>query len=64
MICDRCGEQTRTFTMSMFNEEMICKKCKEEERKHKDYERAREEELQQVRDGNYNFKGIGKPSDL
>ena len=50
--------------MSMFNTEMICSECKEKESKHKDYERAREIEYQEVKRGNYNFKGIGKPHDL
>ena len=46
--------------MSMFNEDCICMKCTEAETKDKDYEKAREAEMTEVRKGNYNFKGIGK----
>lgn len=45
--------------MSMFNEDCICMKCKDEETKHKDYNKARDREIEEVRKGNYNFKGIG-----
>lgn len=58
--CDRCGgslEQGRT--MSMYNEDCICMKCKEEERKRPDYEQAREADVTEIKKGNYNFKGIG-----
>ena len=46
--------------MSMFNEDCICMKCKDEETKDTNYEKAREAEAAEVRKGNYNFKGIGK----
>lgn len=62
--CQRCGKETNCMIMSMFNTDMICEECKERERNHKDYERAREIEYQEVKRGNYNFKGIGKPHDL
>ena len=59
--CDRCGGDLRSGrVMSMFNEDCICMKCKESETKDKDYEKAREAEITEVRKGNYNFKGIGK----
>ena len=40
-------------------EDCICMKCKDEETKHKDYNKARDREIEEVRKGNYNFKGIG-----
>ena len=43
--------------MSMFNEDCICMKCKDEETKHKDYNR-RDREIEEVRKGNYNFKEL------
>lgn len=61
--CDRCGGSLDGGrTMSMFNDDCICMKCKEEERKHKDYKKAQDAEINQVRQGNYNYKGIGLPN--
>jgi len=64
MECNRCYTKTDTHTMSMFNIEDICMDCKKKEREHPDYEKARQVEADQVRQGNYNFQGIGKPKDL
>lgn len=59
--CDRCGGSLeKGRIMSMFNEDCICMECKDRETKDKDYERARDREIEEVRKGNYNFKGIGK----
>jgi len=63
-ICDRCGKETQATIMSTFNTEMICLECKAKERAHPDYERARAAEARAVRAGDYNFPGVGKPSDL
>jgi hypothetical protein len=58
--CDRCGKDLQDGRiMSMFNEDCICMKCKDEETKHKDYNKARDREIEEVRKGNCNFKGIG-----
>lgn len=56
--CDRCHKESNSFIMSMLNTEIICPKCKEEERKHPRYKEAVEKELEEVKKGNYNFKGI------
>ena len=59
--CDRCGGSLeKGRIMSIFNEDCICLRCKDKETKDKNYERAREAEYQEVKKGNYNFKGIGK----
>jgi hypothetical protein len=51
--------------MSRFNTQMICKDCETEEKQHKDYIHAVVEELRQINENNnYNFEGIGLPSDL
>ena len=63
-ICSRCKKATGITTMSMFNEEMICISCKEKEQDHPDYEKARTAERNEIKQGNWNFKGIGKPIDL
>lgn len=58
--CDRCGGSLKDGRiMSMFNEECICLKCKEEERKRADYKKAQDAEIAEVKKGNRNFKGIG-----
>jgi hypothetical protein len=48
----------------MFNREDICLDCKEKETKHPLYEKAREADEAQMRKGNFNFEGIGRPADL
>jgi hypothetical protein len=50
--------------MSYFNTDVICPDCDAEERAHPDFERAREIEMEHVRNGDYNFPGVGVPADL
>ena len=45
--------------MSMYNEQVICPQCKEKERQRPDYREAVEADLDAIRHGNRNFKGIG-----
>ena len=62
--CERCGTPTHTTIGSYFNTQMICMSCEAKERKHPEYERAKEIELQQCLAGNLNFEGVGLPEDL
>ena len=62
--CDRCFGDATVSTMSIFNTDTICMPCKEKEKQHPLYAKAREAELAAVRSGNLNFPGIGKPVDL
>jgi len=62
--CQRCFKETNCLIMSMFNTQMICISCKEKEEKHPKYQEAREKEAKAIKSGNYNYPGIGKPSDL
>ena len=64
MTCDRCRKQTGVHTMSMFNTQEICMDCEDAERKHPKYREANEADIARIKQGDYNFKGIGKPSDL
>lgn len=64
MICDRCRQESIAHTMSMFNTEMICMKCKKKEQAHPLYEQARDAEAAAVANGNLNYRGVGKPADL
>lgn len=59
MKCQRCSNETKAHTMSMFNTQTICLECKAVERKHPRYEEACQAELEAIRRGNYNFPGIG-----
>lgn len=59
--CDRCGGSLEGGRiMSMFNEQCICMSCKDKETKDSGYEKAVEADQEEIRKGNYNFKGIGK----
>lgn len=62
--CDRCGQQLGVHTTSMFNFDTLCMPCKDKEKLHPDYEKAREAERQAIKNGDYNYVGIGRPVDL
>lgn len=64
MKCERCNKETNTFITSMFNTETICMECKEKEKAHPKYKEALEADRREILNENYNFGGIGKPSDL
>ena len=64
MKCDRCKSETLISTGSYFNTQQICLECRRREEAHPDFERARRVEEEAVRRGEYNFPGIGLPSDL
>lgn len=58
--CDRCGKSLEGGRiMSMYNNDCICLSCKEEERKRKDYGLALEADINAMKNGNYNYSGIG-----
>lgn len=57
--CDRChGTFKGGRTMSMFNTQCICLKCAEAERSDSEYKQARDAEHEQIKKGNYNYKGL------
>jgi len=57
-ICDRCGESTDgVTTMSMFNEDVICMTCKQNEKNDPEYGAAAATENEEVQKGNTNYKG-------
>ena len=57
--CDRCGGSLeKGRIMSMYNQDCICLNCKEKEMKRSDYKDAVETEYEEVKKGNYNYKGI------
>jgi hypothetical protein len=57
--CDRCsGDLEGGRIMSMFNTDCICLACCEKEKLEKDYDKAVKADHEQIKKGNYNFKGI------
>ena len=57
--CDRCNVPTNITIMSMFNTQMICLDCKDKEEKRDDYKKANEADINAIKNGDYNFKGVG-----
>ena len=59
--CDRCGGDLKSGrTMSMFNRDCICMDCKEKEMQDKDYPKAVQADIDEIKKGNFNFPGIRK----
>lgn len=62
--CDRCGGSLKDGRfMSKFNTDCICIECKQKEKKRSGYKKASDAELEQVKQGNYNFPGVGLKDD-
>lgn len=64
MKCDRCDIEISAHVMSFFNTDILCIPCSIVEQAHPEYQKAKADELSQVQKGNFNYAGIGKPSDL
>jgi len=62
--CARCGAKNGPTTMSRFNTDILCMDCLSKEKAHPKYPEAAKAELEAVKRGDYNYPGIGKPSDL
>ncbi len=58
-ICDRCRAKLDVSIMSKFNEDTLCECCADDERLAPGYAAAREAEIASVRQGDFNFPGIG-----
>lgn len=57
--CDRCGgDLNGGRIMSMLNDDCLCMECKKKETYDKDYQKAVEAELDEIRKGNFNYKGL------
>ena len=57
--CQRCFNKSDMYTMSMFDVALICMDCKDAEARHPRYKEAQEAEINALRGGDRNFKGIG-----
>ena len=57
--CDRCGQSLSDGrTMSAFNEDCICIPCANKEKRDPEYAKARQAENEEIKKGNYNYKGL------
>lgn len=57
--CDRCGGSLKGGRiMSIYSTECLCLICKDQEKKRADYADAVKAEHEEIKKGNYNFKGI------
>ena len=57
--CERCHKPlTLGRTMSMFNTQCICLECADKEREDEDYQKAIRAEFEEIKKGNYNYKGL------
>ncbi len=57
--CDRCGGSLKDGRiLSMLNTQVLCMSCKEKETKEDDYDEAVKAEFDEVKKGNYNYKGL------
>ena len=61
--CDRCHSSLdgKSRQMSRFNTDCLCSECAEAERRHPDYRKAADAELEAERRGDRNFPGVGWP---
>lgn len=57
--CQRCHKETNVTIMSYFNTQEICVSCMEEERQNPRYDEAVKADIEAIKAGDYNFKGIG-----
>ncbi len=57
--CQRCWAPADSYTMSMFDVALICMVCYESEKKSPRYKEAHDADCKAIKEGNYNFKGIG-----
>ncbi len=56
--CDRCKKKLISRTMSYLNKEILCLQCKEEEKTHPLYEKAKQKELEALKRGDYDYPGL------
>ena len=57
--CDRCGGSLDGGRiMSMFNKDCICLDCKQKETQDKDYRKALDADIAEIKKGNYSYEGI------
>ena len=57
--CERSGAPLNGVRiMSMFNTQVICMNCKDKEKSDSEYNEAVQDDHNEIKSGNFNFKGI------
>lgn len=57
--CDKCsGSLDKGRIMSRFDTSCLCMECSEKEKDEPDYKKAVEAEHEEIKKGNFNFRGI------
>lgn len=57
--CDRCGGSLKGGRiMSMYSTECLCMDCKDKESKRPDYGEGVKADHEEIKKGNYNYKGL------
>jgi len=63
-LCNRCNKSINDICISVFNNEKICHECQILEIDHIQFDQAKEALQAAISSGDYEFTGIGLPSDL
>ena len=50
--CHRCGKSSHAHIMSMYNHELLCMDCKQEETKRPDYQKAVDKDIEDFKKRN------------
>ena len=59
--CDRCAKPANDTIMSWFNTDDLCDACQKQEKSHPDFRFATEVEYKAIKNGDFNFPGVGWP---
>lgn len=62
-ICNRCLAPIAVSIMSKLNTDILCMDCKDDEKELPSYQAGAAAETDAVRNGNYNFPGVGLTAD-
>lgn len=56
--CDRCEQNVTHLIMSRLNIDWLCEHCVKKEKSHPRYKEAYRKEQEEVKKGNFNYKGL------
>ena len=56
--CVRCEKEVNRTTMSFFNLDIICTRCRDEEMTHPKFHFAKDIERKELKKGNFDFPGV------
>lgn len=63
--CDKCHNPIgKIRKMSMYNTDCLCEACIKAEQRRSDYKLAQDADIEAIRNGNYNYPGIGYKEEI